>query len=105
MRYVAAMCMVVMALVVSPVWASGECKIEAWRAFNPVPNMLMVEGSTTCKKGSIKIRLYSGSGDSAKFIGIASGFIEGYSFELMASNVNKPSVISIKYSIDPQGGL
>ncbi len=94
---------VVAVLVISPVRASGECKVEAWRAYSSISSMIMVEGTTTCPKGMITIRLYSGSGDSAKFIGIANGLITGNSFQAVAINVNKPAELSIKYSIDPGG--
>ena len=100
MQYVAILCMVV-AIAITPEWASAECKIEAWRAYNFASSVLALEGSTTCKEGQIRIRLYSGSGVSAKFLGTADGFIEGYIFKLFAQNLRKPPDMSIKYSIDP----
>ena len=92
--------LVVAILSISPARASGECKVDAWRSYSSIPSMLMVEGTTTCPKGMITIRLYSGSGDTAKFIGIANGVITGNSFQAVAINVNKPAELSIKYSIE-----
>lgn len=90
-------------LTASPVFAQ-ECRIEEWRAFAPMPSIIMLEGTTTCAEGEIRIRLYSGSGDSAKFIGIAEGFIRGNSFQVMAVQVRKPADLSIKYSVElPEG--
>ena len=100
MKYVAILCMVVV-IAISPAWASAECKVEAWRAYSLTPDTLMLEGSATCEKGWIIVRLYSGDGDSAKFIGVARGYIKGYAFQLMASSVSKPPVLTIKYNIDP----
>lgn len=87
---------------VSPMQASAECKIEEWRAYSTIASMVIVEGTTTCPKGMITIRLYSGSGDSAKFIGIAEGLIQGNSFQAVAMQVNKPTDLSIKYSINEE---
>ena len=87
---------------VSPARAGTECKIEEWRAYSTIASMVMIEGTTTCSKGLVTIRLYSGSGDSAKFIGIAEGLIQGNSFQAVAMQVNKPTDLSIKYSINEE---
>lgn len=95
----AIMIFAVVVLAINPSLASGKCKVEAWRAYAAGASMLFIEGATTCAKGEIVIRLYDGSGESAKFIGLADGYIEGNAFKVIASRINKPSVLTIKYNI------
>ena len=89
----------------APAWTcddqGGKCKVEDWRWYSSSAGMLMIEGSTTCDKGRIRFRLYEGTGDKRKFIGVDSGFIEGHTFEAVMMNIQKPKAPSIKYSIEP----
>lgn len=98
MRLLMVLCIAAV-LIGAPVQAESNCEIEAWRAYSPVPAMVMIEGSTTCAEGIITIRLYSGSGDSAKFVGVANGLVQGNSFQAVATNLKKPATMTIKYSI------
>ena len=61
----------------------------------------MIEGSATCDKGEIKLRLYDGEGDNKKFLGIAEGFIEGHTFQAMVQKIGNPASLSIRFSIEP----
>ncbi len=79
----------------------GDCKVEDWRWYAPMENMLMIEGSTTCDKGRIRLRLYEGTEDNRKFLAVDSGFIRGHTFKALISNIKKPKSPSIKYSIKP----
>ena len=79
----------------------GDCKVEDWRWYAPIPNTLMIEGSTTCDQGEIRFRLYEGMGDNRKFLGVETGFIEGHIFKAVMTNIKKPKSPSIKYSIKP----
>ena len=82
----------------------GACEIEDWRWNIAMGNFLTVEGVTTCDSGLIQIRLYDGEGDARKFVGVASGFVNGHVFNAIAENVDtKPQALSIKYSIQPMG--
>ena len=64
----------------APAWTcddqGGKCKVEDWRWYSSSAGILMIEGSTTCDKGRIRFRLYEGTGDKRKFIGVDSGSIE-----------------------------
>ena len=74
----------------------GKCKLEAWRALSPVSGLLPIDGSATCDKGFINIRLYDGE----KFIGTADGVIEGHVAQAFAQGISaKPKDLVIKYSI------
>ncbi len=77
----------------------GKCKVDAWRhIYTPGVDMLMLEGSSTCDKGHIRIRLY----DTEKFIGVSEAFIEGHAFQAVFMGINEgPKSASIKYGIKP----
>ena len=76
-----------------------DCEIEAYRAYDSA-DWLVIEGSATCKDGQIFIRLYDSSGGEEKYIGNANGFIQGYTFELVAYGISPPNSLSIKYVIE-----
>ena len=77
----------------------GKCKLEAWRVLPLVGDYLTIDGSATCDKGFLKIRLYDGK----KFIGTADGRIEGHAAEAIASGIlANPTDLVIKYSIRPR---
>ena len=80
----------------------GVCEIEDWRWYS-VADYLNIEGVATCDSGRIRIRLYEGEGDKAKFIGTADGRIKGHTFEAIGQNIQPPQSVSIKYSIEPRG--
>ena len=74
----------------------GKCNLEAWRALAPVRGLMPIDGSATCDKGFINIRLYDGK----KFIGTADGVIEGHVAQAFARGISaKPTNLVIKYSI------
>ena len=76
----------------------GKCELEAWRAMRPAAGMLPIDGSATCAEGSINIRLY----DDGKFIGTASGIIQGHALTAFSQNIQvAPKALTIKYSIVP----
>ena len=82
----------------------GTCEIEDWRWNTTLGDFLTVEGVTTCDKGLIRIRLYDGEGDDRKFVGVATGFVSGHTFDAIAENIEtKPQALSIKYSIESMG--
>ncbi len=92
---------ILLAFVFAPLFAHAtdkECKIEGFRYYE-VLEFMMIEGSTTCQSGQIYIRLYESSGDEEKYLGNATGFINGYTFELIANDIVPPEALSIKYTI------
>ncbi len=81
----------------------GDCEIEDWRWRSPLPegSFIVLEGSTTCDKGNIRIRLYDGAGSDAQFLGIADGTVDGHAFKALAERVPLNARLSIRYSISP----
>ena len=49
----------------------------------------MIEGVSTCDKGYISIRLYEGTGEAQKFVGVGVGFIEGHTFTTFVQDAAK----------------
>ena len=78
----------------------GACEIEDWRWYS-TGGYLTIEGSTTCDSGFARIRLYEGDGEEQRFLGIAEGLVEGHALTAIATNMDRPQSLSIKYSIDP----
>ena len=78
----------------------GTCDIEAWRWQNAM-GMLTIEGSATCDSGLAHIRLYEESGGESLFLGVAQGIIQGHALTALATDIDRPKSLSIKYSIDP----
>ena len=81
---------------------ANECSVEDWR-YNHVASLqnVRIEGSTTCEKGRIRIRAYDTSGDSPKFLGVATGVVQGYIFETYVEDIpENPESMEIKYSIE-----
>ena len=76
----------------------GECQIEDWR-WTGMGDILMVEGVATFDKGQVRLRLYEGEG--GPFLGVAHGYLEGHAFQAMATDIPSPSMVAIKYSIEP----
>ena len=78
----------------------GTCEIEAWRWYS-TGNFLTVEGSASCNSGFAHIRLYEEGGDEQQFLGVAEGLIDGHVLTAIATNIERPQTLAIKYSIDP----
>ena len=78
----------------------GTCEIEDWRWYT-TGHYLTVEGSATCNSGFARIRLYEETGADAQFLGVAEGLIDGHALTAIATNIDQPQSLSIKYSIDP----
>ena len=78
----------------------GTCEIEDWRWQNAM-GMLSIEASTTCDSGLAHIRLYDDGGTEQRFLGVAQGFIQGHALTAIATDIDKPQSLSIRYSIDP----
>ena len=78
-----------------------DCKIEDWRwAYSDVVKALTVEGATTCNTGHAIIRVYTEKEEGAVYLGNANGFIDGYAFTAIVTDVeDKPETLSIKYTI------
>ena len=78
-----------------------DCKIEDWRwAYSDVVKALTVEGATTCNTGHAIIRVYTEKDEGAVYLGNANGFIDGYAFTAIVTDVEeKPESLSIKYAI------
>lgn len=75
---------------------SGECQIEAWR-YQSMMGMLTIEGSATCDSGMVSIRLYDGE----TYLGNAIGTIDGHALTAVATGIDKPGNLVLKYSIEP----
>ena len=78
----------------------GTCEIEDWRWQNTM-GMLSIEASTTCNSGLAHIRLYDDGGAEPRFLGVAQGFIQGHALTALATDIDRPKSLSIRYSIDP----
>ena len=78
----------------------GTCEIEDWRWYT-TGHYLTVEGSATCNSGFARIRLYEEDGDEQQFLGVAQGLIEGHALTAVATNIERPQALAIKYNIDP----
>ena len=80
----------------------GKCEIEEWRhEYTSSMQALSIEGVATCDEGKIRLRFYDGEGESRKFVGVDTAYIEGHIFKSIKLRVEKPRALSIKYSIDP----
>ena len=80
-----------------------ECKIEDWKAdYQSMMKALTIEGVTTCKTGRMQLRLYDGEGDTRKFVGVETAFIEGHIFETIIMPTEKPNALSLKYTIEAE---
>ena len=103
MRF-AVLTVAVIVLCLGPVLACddhvGTCEIEDWRWYELLDDVV-IEGSATCDSGKARIRLYGESGGETRFLGVATGYIEGHAIRTSVSNVANPKSLSIKYSIDP----
>jgi hypothetical protein len=73
----------------------GDCKVEDWR-FYQAASFIVIEGTTTCATGRLNLRAY---GPNSAYIGNASTFIRGHTFEAYIANAEAPSELSIKYAI------
>ena len=78
----------------------GKCEIEAWRWYSPLPGMLTIEGSATCDSGIASIRLFERDGDEQRFLGVATGIIDGHALQAVATNIDEPQNLTIRISID-----
>ena len=82
---------------------ADECALEDWtHTYTAVMQALTIQGATTCKTGTIHLRLYDGEGEGRRFIGVETGYIEGYIFEAILLQVKKPAALSIKYNIEAE---
>ncbi len=79
----------------------GKCDIEAWRGYKALGDIWMIEGSATCEKGEIKLRLYDDVGGEKKFLGVTDGYINGHAFQAMVQKIGNPASLSIRFSIEP----
>ena len=80
----------------------GKCEIEDWKhTYTGMMKALQIDGVATCDKGRISLRLYDGEGDTRKFIGVETAYIEGHIFKAIKLQVAEPRALSIKYSINP----
>ena len=79
----------------------GKCEIEAWRWYSPLPGMLTIEGSASCDSGLANIRLFEQDGDEQKFLGVATGIIDGHVLQAIANEIDEPQNLAIRVSIDP----
>lgn len=77
----------------------GACEVEDWRWYASPGGYLSVDGVATCNSGFIQIRLYEGEG--GRFLGVATGLVQGHTFDAIATNVQSTRDLAIKYSIDP----
>ena len=78
----------------------GECKLDGWQArHSETMGVVFFDASSTCDKGRAIVRLY----DGAKFLGVASGRIEGHALETLARVAKGSDIedLKIKYSINP----
>ena len=58
-----------------------------------------IDGVATCDAGKVRLRLYDGVGDTRKFIGVETAYIEGHIFKAILLQVERPKALAIKYSI------
>lgn len=79
---------------------SGECRVEDWRSsYDKDSKYLEIQGSATCKKGILYLRVYDGE----NFLGTDTCDIEGYIFEATLWKIKKePASVSIKFHIEQE---
>ena len=83
--------------------SAEECVLEDWKhTYTAVMQALTLQGVTTCKTGTIQLRLCDGEGDARRFVGVETGYIQGHIFETILLQVEKPAALSIKYNIEPE---
>ena len=81
----------------------GDCGIEDWTyIYSSSIEAIQIDGVATCDSGEIMLRLYDGTGDSRKFIGVERANIEGHIFQAYKLPVAEPAALSIKFSIDAE---
>ena len=71
------------------------CVLDDWR-YKSHMGILTIEGATSCATGTIRIRLY----DKSKFLGATTGYIRGYQFVAMTTDIHAPSTLTIRYTIE-----
>lgn len=68
--------------------ATLACEVEGWRWYKPdYGQAVEIEGSTTCRTGSIFLRLYGVKGEEQRFLGVSETLIEGHVFMARAEQV------------------
>ena len=87
--------------ILTPTAIAGACEVEDW-TWHQERGWTTVEGATTCERGEIHLRLYRGTGDDVKFLGVESTIIEGYTFEAITKDL--PTLASgeeltVRYSV------
>ena len=80
---------------------AAECKVEDWKwKYNGThrgQSIIRVEGTTTCKDGVIRLRVYD---DDDKLIGTGGTFIRGFIFHKDIFDVSSDiKTVKIKYEI------
>lgn len=80
-----------------------NCKVEAFRWYKPFgkrSTMMRFEGTATCSVGRVVLRIYEKSdGEKGRFLGVATGDIEGYAFGATAMDIGDVSPIKVEYVI------
>ena len=82
----------------------GKCQVEEWRSIhNDRLEHLIIEGMTTCRMGSVGVRIYDTSGDGPKLLGIGGNMFMGHTFRVRVSDFPKqPASLSVKFHIDDE---
>ena len=83
--------------------ADDSCQVEDWRWYPSHDDTVVIEGASNCEEGRIVIRIYDGQGEERKFLGVATGYIEGFAFEVYGEKIGAPKDLAIRYAINPQG--
>lgn len=78
---------------------SDTCQVEDWRWWEAPGGMLAIEGVATCTAGTMQLRLYEDAGETRRFLGATTGFIEGHVFEIIFMNIGNPTNLAIEYAI------
>ena len=79
---------------------TGTCEIEDWNhRYITSIQAVTIDGVATCDAGEVRLRLYDGEGNTRKFLGVDTAYIEGHIFKALLYLEGKPKALAIKYSI------
>jgi hypothetical protein len=72
-----------------------SCKIEHWKYRGLGDTDTLIEGTTSCTSGTVRIQTYD---DKGNYLGNGTGYIHANSFEAMVSSP-APAKLEIKYQV------
>lgn len=74
-----------------------DCKIEAWKFQKTSSNYITIDGTTTCNKGKLVLKVYNGEGK--EYIGNDTTYINNGTFKSLIRTSVHPNSLEIKFTI------